>query len=102
MGIANATLTGGTFAAVNAEVYTWGSSSVITNCDVSFIRFSNQGSGASGVDSAANLLELSGFTSGASSVYYWKGSAITGTIEGTLKIKTPAGVAYIPLYPSLS
>ena len=102
VGIANATLAGGTFAAVNAEVYTWGSSSVITSCDVSLIRLSNQGAGNTGIDTNVNRIEVAGFTSGASSAYYDKGSAITGVIYGWLRIKTPAGLRYIPTYVSLS
>ena len=98
----NATVTGGTYAAVNAELYSGGASTVISATSSSFIRFSNQGGATTAIDSTAYLFSLVGFTSGASSTYYDKGSAITGTIVGTLKILTPAGVRYIPTYGSLS
>lgn len=63
---------------------------------------SGNSTGMTNMDTVATIFTIEGFTSGASSAYYDKGSAITGTIVGTLKIKTPAGIRYIPTYASLS
>ena len=63
---------------------------------------SGNSTGMTNMDTVATIFAIEGFTSGASSAYYEKGTAITGTITGTLKIKTPAGYRYIPTYASLS
>ena len=98
----NATVSGGTYAAVNAELYSGGGSTVITATRSSYIRFSNAGGATTAIDTTSYLFDLVGFTSGASSIYYEKGSAATGTLQGALKVGTPAGDRFIPLYASLS
>ena len=100
--VANATLARGTYAAVNAEIYTAGSSSSLATTTTSLVRLVNNGAGAADVDTYANIFEVVGFTSGAGAAYYDKGSAATGTLQGSLKVKTPAGIRYIPLYVTLT
>ena len=100
-GFANNTITGGTYAAVCAELYSWGSSTSIAATRSSFLRCSVGGT-ANKVDGYAYLIDLVGFTSGTTSTYYDKGSTMTGNIVGYLKIGTPAGDRLIATYAAIS
>jgi hypothetical protein len=98
----NAAVSGGTYAAINCELYSGGSSTDVSATRSSFIRF-NVGGTADKVDASVYLFDLSGFTSASGSVYYYKGSAITPTnLYGVVRVITPNGAAYIPLYNGMS
>ncbi len=93
---------GGTYAAINCELYSCGSNTDISATRSSFIRFSDGGT-ADKISDYAYLFDFTGFTSGSAHVWYDKGSAITpGDLGEALRVITPGGVRYIALYDSIS
>jgi len=93
------TVGGGTYAAVNAEIYGEDATSSITGTTTSFFRAVNGGhSTAKGVvDDTAYLFDLSGFTSGAAHLWYDNQKAAPA-VEEFVKVKTPSGDRYLGLY----
>lgn len=92
---------GGTYAALNAEIYNEGAASDISASTlVAFFRAVNSGNatGKGLVDDNAFLFDLSGFTSGAAKLWYDNQGSAPGNIEEWLKIKTPGGTRWIPAY----
>ncbi len=100
--IGNAALhANGTYTALNAEIYSEGSSSsVAAATSVAFIRVVNGGNatGMGTVDDKAYLFDLSGFTSGAAKTWYDHQGSAPANVEEWLKVKTPAGDRWLPLY----
>jgi len=91
---------GGTYAVINAEIYSAGSSSDMgAVTEVSFQRFANSGdsSGAANIDDDAFLFVLTGFTSGSGHLWYDNQKAAP-PIEEFVRVKTPSGVRYLALY----
>lgn len=91
----------GTYTVVNSEIYSEGAtSSVAAATEVAFFRAANSGNatGAGTVDSKAFLFDLTGFTSGASNLWYDHQGAAPTNVEEWLKVKTPSGTRYLPLY----
>ncbi len=91
----------GTYAAIQPEIYSFGSGSdpsAVT--ELSFIRAVNGGNatGMGKVDDKAYLFVLSGFTSGAAKVWYDHQGTAPGSIEEWVKVKTPGGDRWLPLY----
>lgn len=102
LGLPNVALgSGGTYSALMAEIYSFGSSSdagAVT--ELSFLRFVNGGnsSGRGTVDDDAFLFVLdAGFSSGAAHVWYDSTFTAANGTE-TLKVKTPSGTRYLVLY----
>jgi hypothetical protein len=86
---------------LNVEIYSAGaSSSVAAPTQVSFLRVTNSGNatGAATVDAKAYLFTLEGFTSGVASMWYDHQGAAPANIEEWVKVKTPSGDRWIPLY----
>ncbi len=95
---------GGTYAAVNAEIYSEGSTSSVAGVtELAFLRIANSGNetGAGTVDAKAFLFDLSGFTSGAANLWYDHQGAAPTNIEEWVKVKTPAGIRWMPLYDAV-
>jgi hypothetical protein len=91
----------GTYAAINAEIYSAGAtSSVAAATSVAFLRFANSGNatGAGTVDAKAYLFDLTGFSSGSANLWYDHQGSAPVNIEEWLKVKTPAGDRWLPLY----
>ncbi len=95
VGLANATSVGGTFAVINAEVYSWGTNSDPANLALSIIRVSNGGdaTGADDVDTDCYLLDFSGsnWTPGSGSMLDTTASSAQG--DATIKIKWSDGTS---------
>ena len=92
---------GGTYTAMNIEVYSEGASSDISAVtESSFLRFANSGNatGAGVVDDNSVLFDLNGFTSGAAKIWYDHQGAAPANIEEWVKVRTPAGVRWLALY----
>ena len=92
--IANSAITGGTYAAIQPELYADGSTSdpaAVT--ELSFIRVVNDGNatGVGKIDDKAFLLTLAGGAIGAGNVMAAKTAA---AISHTLRMKGPDGVTY--------
>jgi hypothetical protein len=100
--VANAAVAAyGTYAGVNSEIYSAGSSSsVAAVTGLSFFRAANSGdgTGAGTVDDKAVLFDLSGFTSGAAKLWYDHQGTAPANVEEWIKVKTPAGLRWLPLY----
>lgn len=96
--VGNSTVAGGTYAAVNAEIYTAGASSSLASCTSAFFRAVNNGSAAATVDDYAVLFDLSGFTSGAAKLWYDHQGTAPVNVEEWVKVRTPAGIRWLPLY----
>jgi hypothetical protein len=99
--VKNEALGGGTYAAINAEVYSEGASTTVAGAtNVAFARFVNGGNatGMATVDAKAVLFDISGFSSGASSLWYDHQGTAPTNVEEWIKIKTPAGVRYLAVY----
>jgi hypothetical protein len=97
----NEALTGGTYAALNTEIYSAGASTTAAGATVvAFQRFVNggDGTGAATVDAKAVLFDLSGFASGVSSLWYDHQGTAPTNVEEWVKVKTPAGIRYLALY----
>ena len=91
----------GTYAVMNAEIYSAGStSSVAAATEVAFLRAVNAGdaTGMGTVDDKAFLFDLTGFTSGAAKLWYDHQGSAPANVEEWLKCKTPAGTRWLPLY----
>jgi hypothetical protein len=91
----------GTYAASNAEIYSAGASTTAAGATtVAFQRFANSGNatGMATVDAKAVLFDLSGFGSGASNLWYDHQGSAPANIEEWVKVKTPGGIRYLPLY----
>jgi len=95
-----ATGSGGTYGVVEIELVCPASWS--GDVPVSFIYAQVSGDTKGNFDDNGFLINLVGVSSGAAHVFYDKGSAITGDIVGWLRVKTPSGTQYLPLYDSLS
>lgn len=96
-----AVASGGTYTALNVEIYSAGSSSDISGAtESSFIRINNggDGTGAGIVDDNAVLLDLNGFTSGAAKVWYDHQGSAPANIEEWIKIRTPSGIRWLAVY----
>jgi hypothetical protein len=92
---------GGTYCVVNTEIYSNGTTSTpAAVTTLAFQRFVNGGdaTGATAVDAKAFLFDLSGFSSGAASLWYDHQGSAPANIEEWLKVKTPAGTRWLPLY----
>lgn len=107
LGLPNVALaSGGTYAAIMPEIYSFGSSSdagAVT--ELSFVRMCNGGdsTGMATVDDDAFAFVLTGFASGTGHLWYDKGSAITtGDASEWIRVKTPGGTRYLILYDSPS
>ncbi len=92
---------GGTYAALMAEIYSFGDNSdagAVT--ELSFIRVVNDGTsdGKDDVDDDAFLLSLQGLTAGTGHLV--EAGTSMGTVTGTLKIKLGADTRYLPYYSS--
>lgn len=88
----------GTYAAIQAEIYSDGSSSDPAGMtDLSYFRVVNGGdtTGAADVDTDAYLFSLQGFTAGSGSMVYLD---VPGTLAGSLRCKVGSTAYYIPLY----
>ena len=100
--VGNAALpSGGTYAALQAEIFSGGSSSDIAAVtEASFMRFSNSGdsTGKGKVDTNAFLFSLQGFTANTGKLVEL-GTGM-GTVTGTLKIKIAGDTRFIPFYAS--
>lgn len=91
----------GTYAVVNAEIYSAGStSSVAAATEVAFFRVANSGdgTGAGTVDAKAYLFDLTGFTSGSANLWYDHQGTAPTNVEEWIKVKTPAGDRWLALY----
>ena len=91
--------TGGTLAALQAEIYSDGDASDPDGItEISFIRIVNAGNanGIADIDDDAFLFSLQGFTAGADQLLD-TGTGM-GTVTGTLKIKIGADTRYLPFY----
>lgn len=85
-------LSGGTYAAVQAEIYTDGASSDISGAtEYSFIRCVMDGDGAANVEDNAFLFTISGGTVAGSNIMQAKSSA---AVTHVIKIKGPDGNTY--------
>jgi len=91
---------GGTYAALNAEIYGETSANISAVTALSFIRCVNNGNAtAMGlVDDKAFLFNLEGFVSGAAKLWYDHAGNAPAQIEEWIKIKTPGGTRWIPAY----
>ena len=92
----DASWTGGTLAAIQAEIYSDGSASDPDGLtELSYIRCINGGhaDGISDVDDDAFLFSLQGMTAGSGSLYDTSASAATG--DATLKIKIGGTTKYL-------
>jgi len=88
---------GGTYSAVQAEIYSFGASSdagAVTT--LSYFRVVNDGNsaGKATVDDDAFLFDLSGFTSGSAHLWYDHTSNVA---DESIKVKTPSGTRYLLL-----
>lgn len=95
---------GGTYAAVNAEINSDGDNSDPAGMtSLAFFRASNQGNanGVADVDDDAVLFDLSGFTSGSAKMWYDHQGTAPANVEEWIKIKTPAGVRWLPAYDAV-
>ena len=91
----DASWTSGTIAAIMAEIYSDGTDSDPDGVtELSFMRFTNDGSAKDDVDDDAFLFSLQGFTAGDAKMYSENTSAV-GTMAGSLKIKIGANTRYI-------
>lgn len=90
----------GTYAPLEVEL-NMGAAGV-TGTATSLIFMSVNDAKSTVFDDHGFLFTLQGVASGAAHVFYDKGSAITGDIVGWLRVKTPSGTQYLPLYDSLS
>lgn len=91
---------GGTYAVLNAEIYSAGSSSDMgAVTELSYMRINNGGdaTGAGTIDDDAFLFVLNGFTSGAAHLWYDNQKAAPA-VEEFVKVKTPSGTRYLALY----
>lgn len=91
----------GTYAALNAEIYSEGAtSSVAAATEVAFLRAVNNGNatGMGTVDDKAYLFSLVGFTSGAAKLWYDHQGTAPTNVEEWAKCKTPAGDRWLALY----
>jgi hypothetical protein len=93
---ASTTYSAGTWAVVNAEIYT-NTSSVFTAPN-SFFRAVNNGDNKGTVDDNSVLFDLSGFTSGSDHLWYDNQGSAPANVEEWIKIRTPAGIRYLPVY----
>jgi hypothetical protein len=92
---------GGTYAALNVEIYSEGASSDISAVtESSFLRFNNGGNatGAGVVDDNTVLFDLNGFTSGTAHLWYDNQGGAPANVEEWIKIRTPAGIRYLAVY----
>lgn len=100
--VGNAALpAGGTYGALKVEIYNEGaSSSVAAVTELAFVHIVNSGNatGMGTVDDKAFLFDLTGFTSGAAKLWYDHQGAAPANIEEWLKVKTPGGTRWLPLY----
>ena len=88
----------GTYAAVQAEIYSDGSSSDPAGMtELSCIRFVSAGdaTGMADVDTDAFLFSVQGFADGSGKVYH---SDVPGTLAASLRVKVGATTYYLPLY----
>lgn len=91
----------GTYTVINAEIYSEGaSSSVAAPTSVAFLRVvaSGNATGIGTVDDKAVLFSLGGFTSGAAKLWYDHQGSAPANIEEWIKIATPAGTRWLPVY----
>jgi hypothetical protein len=94
----------GTYTAFNTEIYSAGSTSSVAGAtSVSFYRVSNGGdaTGAATVDAKAVLFNLTGFSSGSTSLWYDHQGTAPTNVEEWIKVKTPAGTRYLALYDAV-
>ncbi len=102
LGLPNVAMaSGGTYAALMAEIYSFGEHSdagAVT--ELSYIRVVNDGhaNGKSDVDDDAFLFSLQGFGAGTGKLV--EAGTGMGTVTGTFKIKLGADTRYIPYYSS--
>ncbi len=91
---------GGTYVALNVEIYGEASADISAPTLVAFIRVVNNGDAtAKGkVDDKAYLFDLEGFTSGVAKLWYDHQGTAPANVEEWLKVKTPAGDRWLPLY----
>jgi len=78
---------GGTYAALQAEIYAFGAGSTpVGSTRMSFLRFccDGNGTGKTAINTSAFLMELAGFTAGGGLIFDTTASAATG--DSTLKI----------------
>lgn len=91
----------GTYAALNAEIYTEGAtSSVAAATQVAFLRAVNSGNatGMGTVDDKAVLFSIEGVSSGAAKLWYDHQGGAPANVEEWVKCSTPAGIRWLPLY----
>jgi hypothetical protein len=91
----------GTYAVVNSEIYSAGSSTTAAGATrVSYFRAANSGdaTGAATVDAKAYLFEITGFSSGAASLWYDHQGTAPTNVEEWIKVRTPAGDRWLALY----
>lgn len=95
----NASWTGGTLTAIEAEIYSDGTASDPDGLtEISFIRVVNGGdsTGLADIDTDAVLFSIQGFTANTGSMIEL-GTGM-GTVTGTLKCKIGSDIRYIPFY----
>lgn len=93
---------GGTYAAIQAEIYSFGDDSdagAVT--ELSFLRIVNDGgAGTDDVDDDAFLFSIQGFTANDVSMYSENTGAV-GTMAGALKVKIGANTRYIMVHSTI-
>jgi len=96
LGLPNGAMaSGGTYAAIMAEIYSFGANSDAgAVAELSFLRLVNDGLAKDDVDDDAFLFSIQGFTAGDAKMYSENTSAV-GTMAGALKIKIGANTRYI-------
>jgi len=94
--IANQGTQSGTLAAIQAEIWSDGTTSDPSGSSLSCFRVVNDGdTGKADVDTDCYLFDFSGWTAGSGSMIYLD---VPGTIAGSLRVKIAGTPYYIPLY----
>lgn len=106
LGLPNVALaSGGKYAALQAEIYSFGNDSdPAAVAELSFMRCINGGTtnGKADVDDKAFLFVLDGFASGAAKTWYDHQGSAPANIEEWVKVKTPGGTRWLALYNAIA
>lgn len=90
---------GGNCAAIQAEIFSdHADSDPVGMTGLSFFRVVNDGSAKDDVDDDAVFFDLVGVTSGAAKMWYDHQGAAPANIEEWIKVRTPGGIRWLPLY----
>ncbi len=105
IGLANLAYPGtGTIACLQAEIYSFGSSSDSGGTAIAGLRILNDGNatGMGEVDKDAVAFDFSGWASGSTLFWYdHDGTAGGDTVGEWVKVKTPNGIKYLGLYDAV-